>query len=198
MNRDCSTNRTIDCLLAFIAAHGIPRTLVGDNGPQVTSHAFKKFCLQNGIRHKCTQTYYPASNSKLSVSYKSCTEILLKVQLMLLLLALSTSCLLLRFHCEATGLDHFGPQRSFRPGDAVLVPNTHNGSALKWQEGLVQQRLGPVSYVVKLGDLIRHVDIDHLRNSSASESFPISTKYVVKHSYIDYLLPVLTKILPRL
>ena len=37
---------------------------------------------------------------------------------------------------------------SFRHGDAVLVPNTHNGSALKWQEGLVQQRLGPVSYVV--------------------------------------------------
>ena len=54
------------------------------------------------------------------------------------------------------------------------------------------------SYVVKLGDPIRHVDIDHFRNSSASESFPISTKYVVKHSHIDYILPVLTNILPRL
>ena len=128
----------------------------------------------------------------------SCTGTLRIVQLMLLLLALSTSCLLLRFHGKATGLDHFGPQRSLRPGDAVQLPNTHNSSALKWQEGLVQQRLGPVSYVVKLGDPIRHVDIDHFRNSSASESFPISTKYVVKHSHIDYILPVLTNILPRL
>ena len=47
MNIDCSTTRTADCLLAFIAAHGIPKTLVSDNGPQFTSHAFKKFCLQN-------------------------------------------------------------------------------------------------------------------------------------------------------
>ena len=52
--------------------------------------------------------------------------------------------------------------------------------------------------LLRLGDLIRHVDIDHLRNSSASESFHISTKHVVKHCHIDYLLPVLTKILPRL
>ena len=35
--------------------------------------------------------------------------------------------------------DHFGRQRSFRPGDTVLVLNTRNGSASKWQEGLVQQ-----------------------------------------------------------
>ena len=48
----------------------------------------------------------------------------------------------------------------------------------------VQQRLGPVFCVVKLGDLIRHVHIDHLCNSPVSESFPISTKHVVKHSHV--------------
>ena len=44
----------------------------------------------------------------------------------------------------------------------MLVLNTHNGSAPKWQEGLIQQRLGPVSYV--------------------------STKHVVEHSHIDHHL----------
>ena len=59
MNRDCSTARTVDCLLACIAAHSIPKTPVSNNGSQFTSHAFKKFCLQNGIRHKCTPPYHP-------------------------------------------------------------------------------------------------------------------------------------------
>ena len=43
MNGDCSTARTVDCLLAFIAAHGITKTLGSDNGPYFTSHAIKKF-----------------------------------------------------------------------------------------------------------------------------------------------------------
>ena len=64
MNRDCSTIRTVDCLLAFIGAHGILKTLASDNGPQFTSHAFKKFCLQNGICHKCTPPYHPESNGQ--------------------------------------------------------------------------------------------------------------------------------------
>ena len=79
--------------------------------------------------------------------------------------------------------DYFGIHCSFCPRDAVLVQNARNGSVPKLSEGLVQQQLGPVS-VVKSGDLIRHVHIDHLRNSSVSESFPISTKHVVDHSHI--------------
>ena len=51
----------------------------------------------------------------------------------------------------------------------MLVQITRNGSAPKWQEDLVQQQLGPVSYVVKLSDLTCHAHIEHLRNSSVSK-----------------------------
>ena len=166
IHRDCSTTRTVACLLAYVAAHGILKTLVSDNGPQFTSHAFKKFCLQNGIRHKCTQPYHPASHGQVEcvvqglkkslrakASYVSCAT---QVQRFLFMyrntphssthvtpasliykkLPTCTSkfSLLRPSFAEqekARRPDHFGPQHSFRPGDAVLALNTRNGSAPK-------------------------------------------------------------------
>ena len=57
-----TTQRTIDCLLHFIAIFGIPKTLVSGNGPQFTSELFRQFCAENGIRHTCT--YHPFSNGQ--------------------------------------------------------------------------------------------------------------------------------------
>ena len=37
-----------------------------------------------------------------------------------------------------------------------------NGTGDKWLRGVVQQRLGPVSYAVLYGDQVRHVYSDHL------------------------------------
>ena len=50
--RDCTTSKTIECLLSFISTYGIPKFIVSDNGPQFTSHAFKQFCNENGVQSR--------------------------------------------------------------------------------------------------------------------------------------------------
>ena len=50
--------------------------------------------------------------------------------------------------------------RSFLPGDAVAV-RLFRGQE-KWAQGEVIQRLGPVSYMVRINNKVSHVHIDHL------------------------------------
>ena len=47
-------------------------------------------------------------------------------------------------------------KRAFTPGDASF-----RGSD-KWNPGIVMQRLGPVSYMVRVNEQLRHVYIGHL------------------------------------
>ncbi|KAL2086043.1 hypothetical protein ACEWY4_017102 [Coilia grayii] len=49
-------------LRSIFAIHGLPDTVVTDNGPTFTSEVFKEFMEKNGIRHVCTAPYHPASN----------------------------------------------------------------------------------------------------------------------------------------
>eukprot|EP00731_Ephydatia_muelleri_P039210 Em1216g2a len=53
---------TIDKLRSSFATHGIPSTLVTDNGSVFTSAEFEHFLRQNGIRHVRTAPYHPSSN----------------------------------------------------------------------------------------------------------------------------------------
>ena len=53
---------TIQKLLITFATHGLPRTIVSDNGPCFTSSEFEQFVKCNGIRHLKTAPYHPASN----------------------------------------------------------------------------------------------------------------------------------------
>ncbi|XP_039664152.1 uncharacterized protein K02A2.6-like [Perca fluviatilis] len=53
---------TIDKLRQVFAIHGLPDTVVTDNGPTFTSELFGAFMEQNGIRHVCTAPFHPASN----------------------------------------------------------------------------------------------------------------------------------------
>jgi len=64
MGKDTTAMRTVDHLLTFLATFGIPKCIVSDNGPQFTSAVFGKFCKENGIVHKCTPPYHPASNGQ--------------------------------------------------------------------------------------------------------------------------------------
>ena len=49
---------------AVFARFGYPVTLVTDNSSQFSSEAFKKFCLERGIRHKFSPPYHPQSNGQ--------------------------------------------------------------------------------------------------------------------------------------
>jgi len=49
-------------LTAKFAIEGYPKTIVSDNGPQLTAETFKEVCLQHGINHITTASFHPASN----------------------------------------------------------------------------------------------------------------------------------------
>ena len=53
---------TIEKLRSIFATHGLPDTVVTDNGPTFTSELFQEFMEKNGIRHVRTAPYHPASN----------------------------------------------------------------------------------------------------------------------------------------
>ena len=64
IGKSTTTSRTIQCLQSFISVFGIPSIIVSDNGPQFTSKEFVSFCEQNGIRHKRSPPYHPATNGQ--------------------------------------------------------------------------------------------------------------------------------------
>ena len=53
---------TIQQLCQMFATHGIPETIVTDNGFVFTSKEFNHFTDMNGIKHLTTAPYHPASN----------------------------------------------------------------------------------------------------------------------------------------
>ena len=57
-----TASETIQKLLITFATHGLPRTIVSDNGPCFTSSEFEQFVKCNGTRHLKTAPYHPASN----------------------------------------------------------------------------------------------------------------------------------------
>ncbi|XP_062699969.1 uncharacterized protein K02A2.6-like, partial [Aedes albopictus] len=57
-----------DCIMRacrqFFSTYGIPSVLVSDNGPQFTSGEFAKFLDLNGVVHKFSAPYHPATNGQ--------------------------------------------------------------------------------------------------------------------------------------
>ncbi|GFO04108.1 Pol polyprotein [Plakobranchus ocellatus] len=57
-----TAEKTNDVLRQIFARHGLPKTLVSDNGPPFSSEEFESFLKTNGIRHVTSQPYQPATN----------------------------------------------------------------------------------------------------------------------------------------
>ncbi|KAK2575241.1 hypothetical protein KPH14_012756 [Odynerus spinipes] len=56
------TNNTIEKLRECFARFGLPKVLFSDNGRQFISQEFQIFCEKNGIKHKTSAPYHPATN----------------------------------------------------------------------------------------------------------------------------------------
>ena len=53
---------TIQHMRTIFSTFGLPEVLVTDNGPSFVSRKFEEFLRRNGIKHKTTDPYHPASN----------------------------------------------------------------------------------------------------------------------------------------
>ena len=53
---------TIKAMRTIFATHGLPRTLVTDNGPCSISQEFEDFLRSNGVTHTRSAPYHPATN----------------------------------------------------------------------------------------------------------------------------------------
>ena len=57
-----TSSSTIEKLRISFSTHGLPDTVVSDNGTCFTSKEFKAFMEQNGVRHITVAPYHPSSN----------------------------------------------------------------------------------------------------------------------------------------
>lgn len=57
-----SSAKTIEVLRGLFSHYGVPEVLVSDNGPQFTSEEFAHFLTSNGITHKRSAPFHPATN----------------------------------------------------------------------------------------------------------------------------------------
>ena len=53
---------TIEHLKMIFAQHGLPETIVSDNGSSFVSDEFETFLMSNGIAHVVSSPYHPATN----------------------------------------------------------------------------------------------------------------------------------------
>ncbi|XP_044184326.1 LOW QUALITY PROTEIN: uncharacterized protein K02A2.6-like [Acropora millepora] len=60
--KSTTSNATIEKLREIFATHGLPATLVSDNGSNFITSEFEEFMKQNGIKHIKVAPYHPASN----------------------------------------------------------------------------------------------------------------------------------------
>ena len=70
----------INHLKSIFAEHGIPETLVSDNGPQYSSQEFAAFCKQWGIDHVTSSPLYPQSNGFIERSVQTVKNLLRKAE----------------------------------------------------------------------------------------------------------------------
>ena len=63
LNRATATE-VINHLKSIFARHGIPETLISDNGPQYASQEFKEFAREYEFRHTTSSPYFPQGNGE--------------------------------------------------------------------------------------------------------------------------------------
>ncbi len=57
-----TSQKTIEVLRGIFSIHGLPHTLVSDNGPSFISQEFAIFVENNNIKHIKSAPYHPSTN----------------------------------------------------------------------------------------------------------------------------------------
>ena len=69
-----TSSSTIEKLRSMFATHGLPESIVSDNGTAFTSEEFREFMERNSIRHIRTAPYHPSSNGQVERAVQSFKE----------------------------------------------------------------------------------------------------------------------------
>ena len=71
--------KTIEVLRAVFAIHGLPQTIVTDNGLSFVSQELPNLCL-NGIKHIKSAPYHPSTNGQAELSVQILKKVLKRVK----------------------------------------------------------------------------------------------------------------------
>ena len=74
-----STDVVVRELRFLFATHGLPDTIVSDNGTAFTSREFKRFCADNLISHVRSPVYHPQSNGEAERAVQTTKNFLKKI-----------------------------------------------------------------------------------------------------------------------
>ena len=73
-----TSTRVITVLKSWFSRHGIPMTLISDNGPQFNSEDFKAFSVEWDFHHVTSSPYHAQSNGRAENAVKTCKSLLIK------------------------------------------------------------------------------------------------------------------------
>ena len=74
--RNTSAKSTIRCFESIFARHGIPRTIVSDNGPPFQGDEIRQYMSTNGIKHRKITPIWPQANAEAETLMKPLTKCL--------------------------------------------------------------------------------------------------------------------------
>ncbi|RXN17139.1 Transposon Ty3-G Gag-Pol poly [Labeo rohita] len=77
---DTSSSTVIHKLKAHFSRHGIPDTVISDNGPQYSSQEFKQFSIAWEFRHVTSSPAYPQGNGKAESAVKTAKQLMGKAK----------------------------------------------------------------------------------------------------------------------
>ena len=75
-----SASATISALDKIFSTHGLPETIVSDNGTQFTSAQFNEYCKSHAIEHIRSPPYHPQSNGQAEKFVNPLKRVLLKIK----------------------------------------------------------------------------------------------------------------------
>ena len=113
---------TINHLRQLFATHGLPDTIVTDNGPCFTSTAFTAFLSASGIEHIRTSPYHPASNGQAERAVQTVKRFLKKMKHGSIEKRLSQALLQYRIREHLISSQFFSKRNAFQIGFTPLPP----------------------------------------------------------------------------
>lgn len=177
---DITSKSTISKCRQIFAAFGLPQTIVTDNGRTFISHEFQKFLQDNGIVHKVTSPYNPATNGQAERFVQTLKQALKRMNCNTANINLALSKMLMQYRSMPHALTNKSPAEMFigrklstrldliRPireekcieksklsryllcGERVACRNYSTEG--KWKFGKVKEKLGKLHYKILLDD----------------------------------------------